>query len=40
LSIKQDKVTINSWDINYNEQLKRFESKVARFVIADEDEEE
>lgn len=34
--VKQDKVVINSWDINYHEQLKRFEKRVARFVVEEE----
>jgi CRP-like cAMP-binding protein len=40
LSITQDKVTINSWDVNYREQLERFSKKIARFVEAGEEEDE
>jgi hypothetical protein len=35
--MKQDKITINSWDITYHEQLKKFENKTARFVVEEVD---
>jgi hypothetical protein len=38
LSVRQDKVVINSWDITYQENLKKYEKNCARFVIDDTDE--
>jgi hypothetical protein len=39
LSLKQDSLVINSWDITYQENLKKFEKKTARFVIEEEEAE-
>ena len=38
LSLRQDKVVINSWDITYHENLKKYEKKTATFVVDDTDE--
>ncbi len=35
LMVKQDKVTINSWDITYEENLHKYEKKTSRFVVED-----
>lgn len=38
LLFKEDKVVINSWDITYHENLKKYEKKKARFVEDEADE--
>jgi hypothetical protein len=38
LFFKEDKVVINSWDITYHENLKKYEKKKVRFVEEDTDE--
>ena len=38
LAMRQDKIVINSWDITYQENLKKYEKKTAKFVV-EEDEE-
>lgn len=37
ISMRQDKVIINSWDITYQENLRKYEKKTARFVEEDLD---
>lgn len=37
LHVVQDKITINSWDFNYAEQVQRFSQRQARFVVEEDD---
>ena len=33
MSIREEKDVINSWDVNYQENLKKYEKPTARFII-------